>query len=140
MLTQTQNAMNAAEITDKLGLHSLRQRAWVSTSSTEQRYLLTLLSTFNPPVLPPEMVFTKVWSGLQALSERLVTSKFGVVYYPSVHQSDCVSQESFPTEQSQTSIISTSPPYRSLVLHLINHSCLFKRSTSIRGARVVIVR
>jgi ADP-ribosylation factor 1/2 len=24
-----QNAMNAAEITDKLGLHSLRQRAWV---------------------------------------------------------------------------------------------------------------
>jgi signal recognition particle receptor subunit beta len=23
------NAMNAAEITDKLGLHSLRQRAWV---------------------------------------------------------------------------------------------------------------
>jgi len=27
-----QNAMNAAEITDKLGLHSLRQRAWVSIS------------------------------------------------------------------------------------------------------------
>lgn len=26
------NAMNAAEITDKLGLHSLRQRAWVSRS------------------------------------------------------------------------------------------------------------
>jgi hypothetical protein len=25
-----QNAMNAAEVTDKLGLHSLRQRAWVS--------------------------------------------------------------------------------------------------------------
>ena len=24
--------MNAAEITDKLGLHSLRQRAWVSLS------------------------------------------------------------------------------------------------------------
>jgi ADP-ribosylation factor protein 1 len=23
------NAMNAAEITDKLGLHSLRQRSWV---------------------------------------------------------------------------------------------------------------
>ena len=29
MLTVFQNAMNAAEITDKLGLHSLRQRAWV---------------------------------------------------------------------------------------------------------------
>lgn len=28
-LTIWQNAMNAAEITDKLGLHSLRQRAWV---------------------------------------------------------------------------------------------------------------
>ena len=28
-LTDRQNAMNAAEITDKLGLHSLRQRAWV---------------------------------------------------------------------------------------------------------------
>lgn len=28
-LTPDQNAMNAAEITDKLGLHSLRQRAWV---------------------------------------------------------------------------------------------------------------
>ena len=27
--TFRQNAMNAAEITDKLGLHSLRQRAWV---------------------------------------------------------------------------------------------------------------
>jgi ADP-ribosylation factor protein 1 len=29
LLIQYQNAMNAAEITDKLGLHSLRQRAWV---------------------------------------------------------------------------------------------------------------
>ena len=29
-----QNAMNAAEITDKLGLHSLRQRAWVSPKSS----------------------------------------------------------------------------------------------------------
>ena len=29
MLIPIQNAMNAAEITDKLGLHSLRQRAWV---------------------------------------------------------------------------------------------------------------
>ena len=29
LLINKQNAMNAAEITDKLGLHSLRQRAWV---------------------------------------------------------------------------------------------------------------
>jgi hypothetical protein len=78
--------MNAAEITDKLGLHSLRQRAWVGTSFNEPRHPLIFSSTFNPPVLPPEMVFTKVWNGLQALSERLVISKFGVIYYPS---SDC---------------------------------------------------
>ena len=32
-LISSQNAMNAAEITDKLGLHSLRQRAWVSIDS-----------------------------------------------------------------------------------------------------------
>ena len=31
LLMQLQNAMNAAEITDKLGLHSLRQRAWVGS-------------------------------------------------------------------------------------------------------------
>ena len=31
------NAMNAAEITDKLGLHSLRQRAWVSIFNTTRR-------------------------------------------------------------------------------------------------------
>jgi hypothetical protein len=30
--------MNAAEITDKLGLHSLRQRAWVSNSKNFQPY------------------------------------------------------------------------------------------------------
>jgi ADP-ribosylation factor protein 1 len=28
------NAMNAAEITDKLGLHSLRQRAWVRSADS----------------------------------------------------------------------------------------------------------
>lgn len=37
------NAMNAAEITDKLGLHSLRQRHWYSNA-----FLLYLpASTFN---------------------------------------------------------------------------------------------
>ena len=37
------NAMNAAEITDKLGLHSLRQRHWYSNE-----FLLYLpASTFN---------------------------------------------------------------------------------------------
>ena len=34
--------MNAAEITDKLGLHSLRQRAWVRRNpSLNDRSLLT---------------------------------------------------------------------------------------------------
>ncbi|MCJ1305723.1 hypothetical protein MMC08_008539, partial [Hypocenomyce scalaris] len=32
-LTVLQNAMNAAEITDKLGLHSLKQRAWYIQST-----------------------------------------------------------------------------------------------------------
>jgi len=41
-----QNAMNAAEITDKLGLHSLRQRAWVSRYASDLAFsnpLTTLL-------------------------------------------------------------------------------------------------
>lgn len=49
-----QNAMNAAEITDKLGLHSLRQRAWVITkplkplleqSLTELQYIQSTCAT-----------------------------------------------------------------------------------------------
>jgi hypothetical protein len=73
--------MNAAEITDKLGLHSLRQRAWVSFSTKKSPlYYADFNSTFNPPVLPLEMVFMKVWSGLHKLSERLVISKFGVLF------------------------------------------------------------
>ena len=72
--------MNAAEITDKLGLHSLRQRAWVCSSFPNITCLLTFLSTSNLLVLHRVTVSTKVWSGSQALSERLVISKFGVVY------------------------------------------------------------
>lgn len=34
------NAMNAAEITDKLGLHSLRQRHWISVSTSVFTYTL----------------------------------------------------------------------------------------------------
>ena len=116
MLIETQNAMNAAEITDKLGLHSLRQRAWVSTSSTEPRYLLTLLSTFNPPVLPPEMVFTKVWNGLRARFERLVISKFGVLS-PTDLSKLSTEQSDRPYNLSSLSIIG--------VLRPLNHSCVF---------------
>lgn len=59
--------MNAAEITDKLGLHSLRQRAWVSRrwlSRTLKACLLIVLdSTSNQLVLRPVMDFTRAWSG-----------------------------------------------------------------------------
>lgn len=68
--------MNAAEITDKLGLHSLRQRAWVSILNKNiEDIMLMVSSTSNPPVLPPEMVCMKVWSGSHKLSERVVTNK-----------------------------------------------------------------
>jgi hypothetical protein len=73
--------MNAAEITDKLGLHSLRQRAWVRLMIHKCQIMLTVpSSTSNPPVLPPEMVFMKGWNGLHSPSARPVISKFGVVY------------------------------------------------------------
>jgi len=42
--------------------------------------LTRFISTFNPPVLRLEMVFTRGWSGLHNLSARLVISKFGVLY------------------------------------------------------------
>ena len=38
--------MNAAEITDKLGLHSLRQRAWVSSSHERRAEALLILSQY----------------------------------------------------------------------------------------------
>ena len=57
--------MNAAEITDKLGLHSLRQRAWVCIRSVYGSCVLAdrFSSTSNPPVLLPAMVSTKGWNG-----------------------------------------------------------------------------
>ena len=61
-----QNAMNAAEITDKLGLHSLRQRAWVCSYEL-QKNLVTLTdprrSTSSQPVQLLVMAFTKGWNG-----------------------------------------------------------------------------
>ena len=60
-----QNAMNAAEITDKLGLHSLRQRAWVGLVlfTAMDVYANTLLSIFNQHVLRLAMGCTKDWNG-----------------------------------------------------------------------------
>lgn len=132
LLTSLQNAMNAAEITDKLGLHSLRQRAWVSSLNNKfQDILLIGHSTFNPPVLPLEMVFMKVWSGSHKLSERPVTSKFGILYL----QFRCLMQAF-----KQSNVHITTSPYRPLVpLPIMNHLCP-SGSTSTGGARVVIVR
>lgn len=128
------NAMNAAEITDKLGLHSLRQRAWVSLIKSVPCYIyLLLLSTFNPLVLHLEMVFMRVWSGSHSLSERPDTSKFDVTYY----QPDSMCFASF-SEQSKRSYLNP------IILSITNVTSnepfsSLQRSTSIRGARVVIV-
>ena len=63
------NAMNAAEITDKLGLHGLRQRTWFIQVS--RRLALpnhegspSTFPPFRPHVRPLETVSTRVWSGL----------------------------------------------------------------------------
>ena len=65
LLMSIQNAMNAAEITDKLGLHSLRQRAWVSrlVSTALSMFSNTCYSISNRLVLPPAMVCMKDWNG-----------------------------------------------------------------------------
>ena len=57
--------MNAAEITDKLGLHSLRQRAWVGLvlCTVPDVFVNRLRSTFNRLVLRLAMVCTKDWNG-----------------------------------------------------------------------------
>ena len=83
-------------------------------------------STSNPPVLHPEMVSTKVWSGLPALSARLVISKFGVVYHTSTRlHFPKLSYRTIETNVHTLNLSSTS-----IIGALIsyNHSCLFKRS------------
>lgn len=58
------NAMNAAEITDKLGLHGLRQRTWyiqVSKIAFPRFHILTCPARLHVQHLG--MVYTKAWSG-----------------------------------------------------------------------------
>lgn len=79
ILTGWQNAMNAAEITDKLGLHSLRQRAWVrsllSLSLLSLYHTLNYhVSTFNQHALHPEMVSMRDWNGWAIRSRRQATT------------------------------------------------------------------
>lgn len=66
------NAMNAAEITDKLGLHGLRQRTWyIQVSFQSSPSLSFLIITFcRPPVLHLVMDCTKVWNGSRPTSRR----------------------------------------------------------------------
>ena len=78
--------MSAAEITDKLGLHSLRQRAWVCYAPGPPPLLATsrrdsvanLSSSSNPPAPLRATVSTRVLSGSPPLSAtRSATSKGG---------------------------------------------------------------
>ena len=62
--------MNAAEITDKLGLHNLRQRKWHTQVSNYHQFIGKLnpsrldLTRFSRQLArPQETVFTKVWTG-----------------------------------------------------------------------------
>ena len=73
------NAMNAAEITDKLGLHSLRQRAWVCISIIRGHHNTqaanTRCSTSNRPARRPVTVSTRVSSGSATRSARPATTR-----------------------------------------------------------------
>lgn len=63
--------MNAAEITDKLGLHSLRQRAWVSRQIA---YLDDALADMIPPQYIQSTCATSgdgLYEGLEWLSNSL---------------------------------------------------------------------
>lgn len=55
-----QNAMNAAEITDKLGLHSLRQRAWVGSISPDGA--MAKPANMRPTVHPVDLCHIRRWS------------------------------------------------------------------------------
>jgi hypothetical protein len=64
------NAMNAAEITDKLGLHGLRQRTWFiqvriphSLFQDGSTYQISQPHPNRPPVPPVATVSMKVSSG-----------------------------------------------------------------------------
>lgn len=72
------NAMNAAEITDKLGLHSLRQRHWLFDHQVFYYFLYMIYFQFwicffvftgisKAPVLLPERGFMKDWIGSQTI-------------------------------------------------------------------------
>lgn len=57
------NAMNAAEITDKLGLHGLRQRAWYIQVNLLSFMSFAGVTGSRLPVQQVGMDCMKVWSG-----------------------------------------------------------------------------
>lgn len=58
------NAMSAAEITDKLGLHGLRQRTWFIQVRNLECHVLSCADRFGRRRVPPAAtVFTRVLSG-----------------------------------------------------------------------------
>lgn len=71
--------MNAAEITDKLGLHSLRQRAWVClhvVPSCQPISLTPIPNSTSSPLAPPLVtVCMRDSSGSPLPSKRPVTSR-----------------------------------------------------------------
>lgn len=104
--------MNAAEITDKLGLHSLRQRAWVRTAFTASKHHLI------HPVHSIHLCYIRRWS----LRRFGVACKLPPKGWSSVNlassitpQSDCVSS-AFPHNNR------TQRPYSQPLLH-IDHWC-----------------
>ena len=80
--------MNAAEITDKLGLHSLRQRAWVCLRTFKNGSKLSNSehSTSNPLAPHLVMAYMKVSNGLATRSERSVTPSLQLQKLGRVHE------------------------------------------------------
>lgn len=126
--------MNAAEITDKLGLHSLRQRAWVC-----------ILASCNGTIANIFLVhsiylrYIRRWSlrgiGMARndspqdwpqLSTTSILNLYTTIVFARYYKTN------------RNVHISTAPPNWSLV-HLSNLFLCLQRSTSMRGARVVNV-
>jgi hypothetical protein len=71
--------MNAAEITDKLGLHSLRQRAWVSIGRWFRDALANQATSISNRLAPlPETVCTRASNGSATPCVRQATTR--IVY------------------------------------------------------------
>src|SRR5579871_1803193 len=125
--------MNAAEISDKLGLHSLRQRAWVRLRFifffiTKQKSKANFCSTSNLLVPHPVMVSMRVLSGSATPFGRQATLRLGfnnnLWHLDLLCKSDLRKTENFHHR--------TSPNRPGAILQTLSY--LFKCLTSMRGA------